>query len=258
MICNNCKTENSNESKFCNSCGTNLQIEGKESPAQNVNNNPDERFPAGNTIVPSNNKMKILKWFLFTNLGVFLTLFILSRGSALNGIIWIMILGTIGPYFMLLISKQLAMYSYKIKLINPDNYKSDEEEYLYDIVKEVSVRAGLEKVPEVGIYESKEINAFAVGKNRNSAMVAFSTGLLDSMDEDGIIGTVAHEIAHITNGDSIILTIIQGVINIFTIIFISPIWMYEKYAKHSSNVSLNSYLITLKIKIAVTWVVAFF
>jgi heat shock protein HtpX len=77
-------------------------------------------------------------------------------------------------------------------------------------------RAGLNKMPEVGIYESPEVNAFATGPSKNNALVAVSTGLLQKMDDEEVHGVLAHEISHVANGDMVTMALVQGVVNSFT------------------------------------------
>jgi heat shock protein HtpX len=86
-------------------------------------------------------------------------------------------------------------------------------------VHRLSRRAGLTEMPEVGIYQSAEVNAFATGRSKNSSMVAVSTGLLSLMDESEVEGVLAHEVAHIANGDMVTMTLVQGVVNAFVMFF---------------------------------------
>lgn len=89
---------------------------------------------------------------------------------------------------------------------------------MYDVVAEISERNHI-KMPEVGVYESAEPNAFATGATKNSSLVAVSSGLLDLMSEREIEAVVAHEMAHILNGDMVTMTLLQGVMNTFVIFF---------------------------------------
>ncbi len=96
---------------------------------------------------------------------------------------------------------------------------SSSEKLVYKTVETIAQKNGI-TMPEVGIYESPEVNAFATGATRNSSLVAVSRGLLDQMQPDEIEGVVAHEMAHILNGDMVTMTLLQGVINAF-VIFLS-------------------------------------
>jgi heat shock protein HtpX len=81
------------------------------------------------------------------------------------------------------------------------------------------MKAGITTMPEVGIYESPEVNAFATGPTRNRALVAVSRGLLERMDNPSLEGVLAHEIAHVANGDMVTMTLVQGVVNAFVMFF---------------------------------------
>ena len=96
---------------------------------------------------------------------------------------------------------------------------SSEYAQLVMMVEQLARKAGLSTLPEVGIYESPEVNAFATGPSRNRSLVAFSTGLLQSMNQNEIEGVAAHEIAHIANGDMVTMTLLQGVVNAFVMFF---------------------------------------
>lgn len=93
---------------------------------------------------------------------------------------------------------------------------SAKEQLVYTTVARIAKDNGI-KVPEVGVYESADPNAFATGASRNSSLVAVSTGLLESMTPSEIEGVIAHEMAHILNGDMVTMTLLQGVINTFVI-----------------------------------------
>lgn len=95
---------------------------------------------------------------------------------------------------------------------------STREPALRDLVRRVhefSRRSGIEVMPEVGVYESDELNAFATGPTKNRALVAVSTGLLNRMNTNELDGVLAHEVAHIANGDMVTMTLVQGVVNTF-------------------------------------------
>ena len=87
-------------------------------------------------------------------------------------------------------------------------------------VHSMAQKAGIEKMPEVGVYESPDVNAFATGPSKNNSLVAVSTGLLNRMDREEVEGVLGHEVAHVANGDMVTMTLVQGVVNSF-VIFIS-------------------------------------
>ena len=136
-------------------------------------------------------------------------------------IVFCLIWGFGGAFISLALSKVMAKWMMGLKIIDP----STQDHQLRRIVKAVhdySQKAGIRKMPEVAYYESDELNAFATGPTKNNSLVAVSTGLLSKMSEDEVDGVLAHEVAHIANGDMVTMTLIQGVVNTF-VIFISRI-----------------------------------
>lgn len=132
--------------------------------------------------------------------------------------------GTSGAFISLLTSKFIAKWAMGVVIINP-NTATREEHFLLDIIYDLSKKAGLATMPEVGIYRSPELNAFATGASRNSSLVAVSSGLLSSMNRDEIEAVLGHEISHIANGDMVTMTLVQGVVNSFAL-FLSRIIAY--------------------------------
>lgn len=133
--------------------------------------------------------------------------------------------GTAGAFISLLMSKFIAKKSMGVQVIDPNAKQTEEERSLLDIVHDLARKAGLKTLPEVGIYPSPELNAFATGPTKNSSLVAVSSGLLQKMNRDEIEGVLGHEISHITNGDMVTMTLLQGVINAFAL-FLSRIIAY--------------------------------
>jgi heat shock protein HtpX len=126
------------------------------------------------------------------------------------------IIGFSGSIISLFISKWMAKKSMGVKIISTP--KNDTEKWLLSINKELSQKANI-NVPEFGIFDSKQPNAFATGSSKNNSLVAVSTGLLVTMNKDEVEAVVAHEICHISNGDMVTMSLIQGVINTFVIFF---------------------------------------
>lgn len=120
-----------------------------------------------------------------------------------------------GSFITLLISKPLAKWSMGVKIITDQS----EHQGLVRKVHRLAHKAGLTTMPEIGIYQSADVNAFATGRSKNSSLVAVSSALLDRMNEDELEGVLAHEIAHITNGDMVTMTLVQGIINAFVMFF---------------------------------------
>ena len=96
-------------------------------------------------------------------------------------------------------------------------------QFLVQKVHQMSKQAGIEKMPEVGVYDSPDLNAFATGPSKNNSLVAVSTGLLHKMNDDELTGVLGHEVAHIANGDMVTMTLVQGIVNAFVMFFSSII-----------------------------------
>lgn len=134
-------------------------------------------------------------------------------------IIYSLVWGMAGSLVSLFMSKQLAKWSTKMKVIKiPANAQEQE---LVTMITRIAQSKGM-LVPEIGIYPSKEVNAFATGWSKKHSLVGVSAGLLQNMTPDETEGVMAHEMAHIQNGDMITMTLLQGVINAF-VIFLSRV-----------------------------------
>jgi heat shock protein HtpX len=129
------------------------------------------------------------------------------------------VIGFTGSFISLFISKWMAKQMYGIEVI--ETPRTESEHWLFDTVREFSQRAGI-PLPEIGIYDSPEANAFATGASRSSSLVAVSTGLLTQMNRRQVEGVIGHEITHIANGDMVTMTLLQGVLNTF-VIFLSRV-----------------------------------
>jgi len=127
------------------------------------------------------------------------------------------IIGFTGSFISLAMSKWSTKRAMGVRVI--DQPSGDTERWLVDTISRQAQMAGI-GVPEVGIFDSPDPNAFATGMNRNKALVAVSTGLLQAMQADEIEAVLGHEISHIANGDMITMGLIQGVVNTF-VIFLS-------------------------------------
>ena len=174
---------------------------------------------------------KRIALFIATNLAVILVLSIVLRLLGVDSIldeqqvgidyqsllILSAVIGFGGSFISLAISKWMAKRSTGAKVITqPSN---EAESWLISTVQRQAQQAGID-MPEVAVYDAPDMNAFATGARRNSALVAVSTGLLRGMKKDEIEAVLAHEISHVANGDMITLTLIQGVVNTF-VIFLS-------------------------------------
>lgn len=128
-----------------------------------------------------------------------------------------LIWGMGGAFISLMISKWMAKTLMGIQIIEPNSmgpYCA-----IVESVHRFARQAGLPKMPEVGIYENDEVNAFATGPSKSNSLVAVSTGLLRRMGKDEVDGVIGHEVAHIANGDMVTMTLIQGVMNAFVMFF---------------------------------------
>jgi heat shock protein HtpX len=142
-------------------------------------------------------------------------------GMAVMAAVW----GMGGAFISLLLSKYMVKWTMGVKVIDPATHDSQQRQ-LVMTVHRMAKTAGISKMPEVGIYESPDLNAFATGATKNSSLVAVSTGLLNSMNSDEVEGVLGHEVAHIANGDMVTMTLIQGVVNAFVIFFSRIISMF--------------------------------
>lgn len=172
--------------------------------------------------------MKRVLLFLLTNLAVVVVLGIvvnlLGANRFLTGtgidvpslLVFAFIFGMGGSVISLLISKWIAKKSTGAEVITQP--RTQTEQWLLQTVREQANRAGI-GMPEVAIFNSPEPNAFATGANRNNALVAVSSGLLQTMNQDEVEAVLGHEISHVANGDMVTLTLVQGVVNTFVIFF---------------------------------------
>ena len=172
--------------------------------------------------------MKRIVLFLATNLAVVVVLSAVLRllgldqimrqqtGVSYGGLLaFSAVVGFTGAIISLLMSKQMAKWSTGAHVITQP--QSEPEAWLVETVRRLASTAGI-GMPEVAIYEGAA-NAFATGAFRNSALVAVSTGLLQSMNKEEVEAVLAHEVAHVANGDMVTLTLIQGVVNTFVVFF---------------------------------------
>lgn len=174
--------------------------------------------------------------FIATNVLVIATISIITSAFGLQSYlsahglnyeqlaIFCLLWGMAGSFISLLMSKFVAKMAMGVVIINPKT-ATREEHFLLDIVHHLAKRAGLRTMPEVGIYHSPEVNAFATGPSKNNALVAVSSGLLSGMNRDEIEAVLGHEISHVANGDMVTMTLIQGIINSFAL-FLSRIIAY--------------------------------
>ncbi|MCY8958910.1 protease HtpX [Bacillus atrophaeus] len=148
-------------------------------------------------------------------------------------LVFSLVVGFVGSFMSLLMSRWMAKMMMGVRVLNPEKQAlSHDEQHLVDRVHRLSRSAGLTKMPEVGIYNSSEVNAFATGPSKRRSLVAVSSGLLQQMDDAAVEGVLAHEVAHIANGDMVTMTLLQGIVNTF-VVFLSRIaaWIASRFVK---------------------------
>lgn len=175
--------------------------------------------------------MKRIALFLATNLAIVLVLSVTMRLLGVepylnaNGLnlgsllIFAAVMGFGGSFISLAISKWMAKRSMGVRVIETPSNST--EFWLFETVRKYSQQAGI-KMPEVGIFDSPDVNAFATGMSKNSSLVAVSSALLEKMNRSEAEAVVGHEIAHVANGDMVTLALIQGVVNTF-VMFLSRV-----------------------------------
>ncbi|MBP7333549.1 MAG: protease HtpX [Candidatus Cloacimonas sp.] len=167
--------------------------------------------------------LKRIGIFLITNLLVMLVLgFVVGLlGLKLENLWGLLIICAIfgmgGSLISLFLSKPLVKASYKVQIVKP-GVSHPKIVYLLSAVEAMAAERNL-KTPEIGIYNSKDANAFATGASQNSALIAFSSTLIDRLSEDELAAVAGHEMSHISNGDMVTMTLLMGVVNTFVMFF---------------------------------------
>ncbi|PUE20906.1 protease HtpX [Limnohabitans sp. WS1] len=213
--------------------------------------------------------MKRIFLFVLTNIAVVVVLglvasllgvnkFLTSNGLNLGALLgFALIMGFGGAIISLLMSKWIAKMSSGVKLI--DQPANADEAWIVDTVRKLADKAGI-GMPEVGVFEG-DPNAFATGAFRDSALVAVSTGLLQNMTHEEIEAVLAHEVAHIANGDMVTMALIQGVMNTF-VVFISRIVGYavdsflRKNDEESTGPGMGYFITTIVMDILLGFLAA--
>ena len=210
--------------------------------------------------------MKRILLFLGTNLAIMLVLSVTMRLLGVepylnaNGLnltsllIFAGVMGFGGSFISLAISKWMAKKSMGVQVItSPANAK---EQWLVDTVRRYSEEAGI-GMPEVGVFHTPEVNAFATGMSKNSSLVAVSSGLLEQMTREEAEAVIGHEVAHIANGDMVTLALIQGVVNTF-VMFLSRVigYMVDKVIFKTETGTGPAFFVTMIIAELVLGVLA--
>jgi len=200
--------------------------------------------------------------FLATNLAVILvasvTLKLLGVDSyfAQSGLnygsllIFCAVFGFAGSFISLFLSKTIAKMSTRTQII--EQPRSADERWLVDTVAELARNAGI-GMPDVGVFPAHQANAFATGWNRNSALVAVSSGLLQRFRPEEVRAVLAHEVGHVANGDMVTLTLIQGVVNTFVMFFARiagyAVDSFLRRGENSGGVGIGYYITTFVFEI---------
>lgn len=173
--------------------------------------------------------MKRIFLFLATNFAIMITLSIVLGLLGFAGyltpsgldytalMMFALVWGFGGAFISLLMSRFMAKMAMGVQIVDGRTGHADLD-WLHHTVEQLTRKAGL-PMPEVGIYDSPEVNAFATGPSKRASLVAVSSGLLRSMRREEVEGVLAHEVSHIQNGDMVTLTLVQGVVNAFSIFF---------------------------------------
>lgn len=204
--------------------------------------------------------MKRIFLFVATNLAIMVMLSIILSVLGIGGyigpggqldygalMVFCLLWGMGGSFISLLISRWMAKRAMGVQLV--DGRTGHEElDWLHATVRQLTERAGL-PMPEVGYYDSPEVNAFATGPSKSRSLVAVSSGLLRTMSRDEVEGVLAHEVSHIGNGDMVTMTLIQGVINAFVMFFARILANIVRNAMDERVAGLVSFLVLIFFQI---------
>ena len=175
--------------------------------------------------VPHLNILKLGTWVTMGLFATFLLIYIFVGDEMLNYFPLLILFAFGSPFVSLMMSKATVKRAYNIRMIGESGARTEKEKLVIDTITLFSQKLGLQKLPEIGVYPSNDINAFATGASKNSAMVAVSQGLLNSMNETEIIGVLAHEMSHVVNGDMLTSSILEGFVSAFGLIATLPFLM---------------------------------
>lgn len=204
--------------------------------------------------------LKRILLFAVTNILVILTisivLSVLGIGNYMTSagidygqlMVFCLIWGMVGSFISLALSRMMAKWMMGVQVINPAS--AGEFAWLVQSIHSLARRANLPAMPEVGVYESPEVNAFATGPSKSRSLVAVSSGLLRTMNREQIEGVLGHEIAHIQNGDMVTMTLLQGIINAFVMFLSRAIAFAVSQSVKSENRHMINFAIVIVLQIA--------
>ncbi|MBI4348136.1 MAG: protease HtpX [Elusimicrobia bacterium] len=209
------------------------------------------------------NMMKRLFLFMVVNVLVLLTISIVTQALGLRPyltaygldyqalMVFCLLWGMGGAFISLALSRVTAKWMLGVHVIDPQ--RPGELGELVETVHRLARSASLPRMPEVGVYESPEVNAFATGPTRARALVAVSSGLLERMNRSQLEGVLGHEVAHVANGDMVTMTLIQGVVNAFVMFFARIIaFAVSQNVKEESRRMVN-FIVTIVLEIALSF-----
>lgn len=197
--------------------------------------------------------------FVLVNIAVMVTIsivmkllgvgpYLTARGINYESLmIYCLLWGMGGSFISLGLSKVMAKWAMGLKPIVPTSMSGDER-FVYDTVSHLARREHL-RMPEVALYHSPEVNAFATGPSRNNSLVAVSTGLLANMSREEVEAVLAHEVSHISNGDMVTMTLVQGVINAFVLFFSKVVAWGVAQAMRSNDEEHPSFFLAFAVEI---------
>jgi len=204
--------------------------------------------------------MKRILLFVLTNLAVMLTVSIVLSLLGVGGYrtaagldygalaVFCAVWGSAGAFISLLMSRWMAKRAMGVELVD-GRTGHDDADWLYRTVERLARQAQL-PMPEVGIYDSPEVNAFATGPSKSKSLVAVSSGLLRGMRREEVEGVLAHELAHIQNGDMVTMTLIQGVVNAFVLFASRVIANIVRNAVDERMAAMVGFIVTIVLDIA--------
>lgn len=204
--------------------------------------------------------MKRILLFVLTNLAVMVTVSIVLSLLGIGGYrtaagldygalaVFCLVWGFAGAFISLLMSRWMAKRAMGVELVD-GRTGHEEADWLFRTVERLARQAQL-PMPEVGIYTSPEVNAFATGPSKSKSLVAVSSGLLRGMRREEVEGVLAHEIAHIQNGDMVTMTLIQGVVNAFVLFASRVIANVVRNAVDERIAAMVGFIVTIVLDIA--------
>jgi heat shock protein HtpX len=204
--------------------------------------------------------MKRILLFVLTNLAVMLTVSIVLSLLGIGGYrtaagldygalaVFCLVWGSAGAFISLLLSRWMAKRAMGVQLVN-GRTGNEEADWLFGTIERLARQAQL-PMPEVGIYDSPEVNAFATGPSKSKSLVAVSSGLLRGMRREEVEGVLAHELSHIANGDMVTMTLIQGVVNAFVLFASRVIANIARNAVDERMAYMVQFIVTIALDIA--------